>query len=218
MEFHPAHPPKNHEGWLMSYADMITLLVAFFVVMLSMSTLDQRKVEQFEKNISETLLKKAAATPFEEVKNAIQKTIQKKELSKEISVHTDELGVQLDFSSKVLYDSGSAQIKPEMISVIKEIAASIKDFPGNGYVVKVEGHTDDEPINTPFFPSNWELSASRATNIVRYFIEFGIPKENVVAVGLADARPVAPNRDKSGAALPKNQAKNRRVVVLIHRP
>jgi chemotaxis protein MotB len=186
-------------------------------MMLSMSTMDQTKVEKFEQEISETLLKKDAEKPFETVKNAIEETIKSKQLSQDISVHTDSLGIQLDFSSKVLYESGAAQIRPEMISVIKDVSETIKKFPGKEYVVKVEGHTDDEPINTSEFPSNWELSASRATNIVRYFIDFGIPKENVIAIGLADARPIAPNRDKRGLPLIENQAKNRRVVVLIHR-
>jgi chemotaxis protein MotB len=84
------------------------------------------------------------------------------------------------------------------------------------FAVDIEGHTDNIPIKTLQFPSNWELSVSRATNIVKYMIEKGIPSERLKAAGYADTKPKAPNIDDAGNPVPGNQAKNRRIVLKIH--
>ena len=213
----PRQVKKEDNSWLMSYSDTVTLLMAFFVLLLSLSTIDQAKLEQFEEGISDVLLKKHAQKPFANVKEQIEKMIEVKSMQKDISVNTDPLGIKLEFSSNVLYTSGTAEVKPQMIHILKEVAETIKGFTTQDYRVKVEGHTDDDPINTLQFPSNWELSASRATNIVRHFIRFGVPKEKLVAMGLSDSRPLKPNKDEFGLPIEANQAANRRVVIYIHR-
>ncbi|HPN37156.1 MAG TPA: OmpA family protein, partial [Melioribacteraceae bacterium] len=89
------------------------------------------------------------------------------------------------------------------------------NFPN--YLVEVEGHTDNIPINTPQYPSNWELSTNRATNIVKLFIEEGIPPVRLRAAGYADSRPKLSNVDVNGNSIPQNQAANRRVVIFVQR-
>jgi chemotaxis protein MotB len=85
------------------------------------------------------------------------------------------------------------------------------------YRITVEGHTDDEPISSAQFPSNWELSAARAAAVVRFFAEHGIPANRLRAAGYAQTHPLAPNRDDAGNPIPENQAKNRRVVIELEK-
>jgi chemotaxis protein MotB len=84
------------------------------------------------------------------------------------------------------------------------------------YYVDVEGHTDDVPIHTPQFPSNWELSTLRATGVVRYLIKIGLEPDRLKAAGYADVNPKVPNLDLFGAPIPENRAKNRRIVIRLH--
>tara|TARA_Y100000588_G_scaffold203789_1_gene217608 strand:- start:337 stop:639 length:303 start_codon:yes stop_codon:yes gene_type:complete len=97
-----------------------------------------------------------------------------------------------------------------------EIAYELSQSPYDLYFVDVEGHTDDAPINTPRFPSNWELSTARATGVVRFLISADVQPERLKAVGYADVRPKFPNRDLFGEPIPENRKKNRRISIRLH--
>lgn len=123
----------------------------------------------------------------------------------------------LEISSAAFFDSGSAAVSDAGKSILRKVAVNLKSDISQGYRITVEGHTDDTPINTAQFPSNWELSTARAAAVVHFFLDQGIPAERLRAAGYADTFPKAPNRDANGNAIPENQAQNRRVVIKLEK-
>ncbi len=245
---HDTH--DNHERWLVSYADFITLLFAFFVVMYALSSVNEGKyrvlsdslVNAFrnvhvntsspivqivtpplavvQKNIpSNAVVSKAQESAKQKEALKEKQRAQMRDIAREIKevmgplieqgkvrVVENSRGVSVEISDSVLFATGQAVLQPPLVKAMKAIAEVLAptDFP-----VKIEGHTDNVPIKTAQFPSNWELSAVRATTVLRLFAETGVPAERLMAVGYADTRPVEPNLSAEG------RARNRRVAILI---
>lgn len=231
----------NHDRWLISYADFITLLFAFFVVMYSISSVNEGKYKVFSdslsiaftnqpKSASEGLLK-----PEEQRLRALvdrrtarlgeqQRKIQE-QMKKiagnlgqvmapmvnqgQVNIVQTRRGVVLDISASALFRAGEASLQPSSIEVLKQMATVLGK---EDYAIEVEGHTDDVPIATAQFPSNWELSTARASSVVRLLIDNGVAAKRLTAVGLASNQPLVPN------TTPENRAKNRRVTVTIVSP
>ncbi len=126
-------------------------------------------------------------------------------------VHTVQI------SSNAFFPPGSATLSDSGKNVLRDVAANLKSARFAGYQITVEGHTDDEPISSGAFPSNWELSTARAAAVVRAFIESGIPAVRLRAAGYADTFPTVPNRDAFGRPIRENQSRNRRVVIRLDR-
>ena len=124
-------------------------------------------------------------------------------------------GLKIELSSNSLFNSGSADVKGSMQSSLTDLSGIIQGLGEEDYIVEVEGHTDNVPINTAKFPSNWELSSLRAVNVAKLFESMGVNKNQLSAIAYADTRPKQPNVDSNGIALPENQASNRRVVVHV---
>jgi chemotaxis protein MotB len=205
------------EDWLMSYADMVTLLMAFFLAMLSVSHVDPVLFEQMKKGLRSDIGKdKDVKTPLGEIKHDLDSLLAAERGRGEVSIDLGRDGIILEFSSSAVFDPGKADIGPAARANMDKVANAMKDIEYYKFAVDIEGHTDNIPIKTLQFPSNWELSVSRATNIVRYLIDKGIPSERLKAAGYADTKPKAPNVDGDGKPLPGNQAKNRRIVLKIH--
>jgi chemotaxis protein MotB len=150
-----------------------------------------------------------------------RKTLQdiRQELAGKLAKNVEEVelvprddGVALSLRGAAFFDSASAEIKPGGLPLLREIAATLAGTP---YKVTVEGHTDNLPIESWLYPSNWELSSARASRVARLLIDQGVPKDRMRVEGLADTRPVSPNADASGRPIPENQARNRRVVILV---
>jgi chemotaxis protein MotB len=123
----------------------------------------------------------------------------------------------LEISSAAFFDSGSAALSKAGESILMDVTTDLKSDRLKDYQITVEGHTDDSPINTPRFPSNWELSTARASAVVHFFLDEGIPARKLRAAGYADTFPKAPNRDANGNAIPENQTQNRRVVIKMEK-
>ena len=123
----------------------------------------------------------------------------------------------LEISSAAFFDSGSAALSQAGESILRDVTVDLKSDKLKDYEITVEGHTDDTPINTARFPSNWELSTARASAVVHYFLDEGIPALKLRAAGYADTFPRAPNRDANGNAIPENQTQNRRVVIKMEK-
>ena len=210
-------PKKNDDSWLLTYADTITLLMAFFVLLLSVSSIDQSKVEKMASGINDVFSKTESDQPFSSMEKKLNDIVEEQQLKDEISITPDPLGLHLRFASKLLFESGSARIKSKMLPVLGHVATAIQESKYENYVVKVEGHTDNIPIKTSLYESNWELSAHRATNVVKHLIKSGIPKKRTWAIALADSHPLAPNILPSGKPNVKHQSMNRRIEVYIHR-
>lgn len=209
--------PGGMEDWMITYSDTVTLILTFFVVMFSIMTFDQKKLEAVKESIDLELLKKKETNAIEVLLKELEQIIRKYDFQQNISISRDDFGVKLEFSSQSFYESGSAQIKEEMKPVLNSIAEMLSTLEFKDYIVEIEGHTDDVPINTLQYPSNWELSVHRATNVVHFFIINGINPLRMKAAGYADSKPKLPNKDANGVPIPSNREVNRRIVINIQR-
>jgi chemotaxis protein MotB len=235
---------ENHERWLVSYADFITLLFAFFTVLYATSVVDLRKQEEFQESIKRSFAGFVGLTSgggeFDTVNDSrsatlvpplldgfpvihltardLQKQVED-QLEDEISetptgqdkviqeVFHDTVGVRIQLASSKLFASGSSELLTDSAAALDRLGRVLKST--NRRLI-IEGHTDDLPIQSSRFPSNWELSANRATKIVRYLMSrHDIPASRLTAVAYADQKPVAPN-DTEG-----NRGRNRRIEILI---
>jgi chemotaxis protein MotB len=217
-------PHENLERWLLTYSDLITLLLAFFVVMYSMSKVDAKKFGKMAEALNgvlkggETVIKnenepKKTGHGLLQIGNLkmIQKQIEErfKEINRQGEIRTEvtERGLVVHIMESALFPAASATLMPHAKEILDLIAVKVVNLPNH---VRIEGHSDDLPIATPIFPSNWELSSARATSVVRYLTEnHGISPERVSALGYGEYRPIKPNN------CIENRAQNRRVDVVI---
>lgn len=210
----------------MSYADFITLLFAFFVVMYAISQVNEGKYKLLSDSLIQAFKPESASpehSPDERSGtgsgSANQAQAKMKEMAHEVVsalgdlVNTGQvritesgLGVAIEINSSVLFESAQAQLTPQAYPILQELARVLAPLPND---LQVEGHTDNASIATTQFPSNWELSSARASSVVRLFIDEGIASVRLVAVGYADTRNIVPN------ATPDGRVRNRRVTVMI---
>jgi chemotaxis protein MotB len=210
------HSEDDGEGnWLVSYADMMTLLFGFFVIISAFSTPDAAKVEAMKQQTAESMGGKYTR-PYEDLANAVKKTLSEVNLGEEISVQQTAEGVIVVSSGTVFFDSGSANLKPEAEKLMGNIATILAEK-AKDFRIFIEGHTDDSPIVSKQFPSNWELSAARASSVVRLLEGKGMLRTQLRPLGFADTEPLFPNRDPNGTVIAENQARNRRIVIKIQR-
>jgi chemotaxis protein MotB len=123
----------------------------------------------------------------------------------------------LQISSNAFFASGQAVLSGPGKAILRDVAETLRSDAFAAYHISIEGHTDDMPINTPLFQSNWELSTARASAVVRFFLELGLSPRKLSAAGYADTYPIAPNRNADGTVIAENQAKNRRVVIKLEK-
>lgn len=228
---------KGAPEFMNTYGDMVTLLLCFFVLLFAMSTTDSKKYQGMveslkgalgvmpggktispEKVITDSRIQ-AKGTEFryrkiaENIQESIEKTVSemkigdKNELLKNIEVTVTKRGINISLENTILFELGRAEIKPEALGILGAVAVNIANIQNE---IVIEGHTDNLPINTIKYPSNWELSTARATNVLRYMLSkegklFG----RVAASGYADSKPKAENRSEAGRKL------NRRVDIII---
>ncbi|MDD3731676.1 MAG: OmpA family protein [candidate division Zixibacteria bacterium] len=211
--------------WLLTYADLITLLLAFFVVMYSMSQLDAKRFGKVTEALKGALKGGDSVLRSKENDNTktghgllnignlsmIQKYVEErfKALCKRDVIETEltERGLVVHIMESALFNEGSAQLQTKAMEILDQISQTIALLPNH---IRVEGHTDDRPINTPVYPSNWELSSARATEVVRYFTNnHAVAPDKISALGYGEYRPVVPNNSI------ENRARNRRVDIVI---
>ncbi len=207
------------EDWLVTYADAITILMAFFVMMFSISEPSPEKFEEVAGGILAEIKGKDAAqkmSPFMMMSKDANTAIEEmKEKNTEMS--SSSRGMSFNFDSADMFKPGAAELKEQAHEKLDRVAQLVTLMGVQNYMVEVEGHTDDIPIATKQFPSNWELSSSRAAAVVRFLISRGVDRTRMMAIGMSDTQPKAPNRDEGGQSIPENQAANRRVVIRIER-
>jgi chemotaxis protein MotB len=228
-EEHEEH--ENHERWLVSYADMMTLLFALFVVLFAISSLNKSKIEAFASSMTKNKaigqpmittpepikddVKPVPGNPIsrielEKLKREIEAALARAGVSKGAKLQIDGKGLEVSLTEGVLYDSGKAELLPNGRKVLTVIGPKLKSF---NNPVQVEGHTDNNPIYNSRYPDNWELSSARANTVVRFFLsDYHLDPERLQASGFADTRPLVPNDT------PAHKAVNRRVVVVIVSP
>jgi len=221
--------PPN-EDWLTTYADAITLLMAFFVLMFSISEIKQEKFLEFKTAIDAALGDKAALgmptpkhveateeqpTPFQGLADNMEGRLHEVVQRGKVTMAHTRKGVYMDVHTDHFYEPGGFTIRPQMKEVLDDIVAELRPRFLEAYKIEIVGHTDDTPIISSPIDSNWDLSAVRAAHIARYMIEKGIEPRRLKATGVADSDPVAANRNPDGSPNPKNRAKNRRVQIKI---
>lgn len=206
------------DGWLITFADMCVLLMCFFVLLFSLSSPD---ISQF-KEMATALREKGffndaipTEDPYEKIKKQLSVSLGASGFDKFIAASETPKGIDVELSSGAFFVPGSAKFTADALPMLELIAQQIAPIAKSDILVAVEGHTDDSPVNSAQFPSNWELSAARSANVVRFLISKGFPADKLRAIGLAATQPKAPNRDSAGTAIPANQDLNRRVVVKL---
>jgi chemotaxis protein MotB len=207
---------EESEDWLITYADAITLLMAFFVLLNSVSKIELPMIEKLQAGISEGLFQEQAIQPITLLEIDIEDILFSYNAESFSEVGFDEDGIVIEFQSQAFFEPASANIKREGAQMLQQIAQTLLSPRYEAYTIDIEGHTDNTPISTPLFPSNWELSATRATNVVRFLIDQGVLPARMKAIGFSDTQPKYPNQDKAGNPIPENQAQNRRLTLRVH--
>jgi len=207
------------EDWLLSYADMITLLLAFFVLLLSISKFDAVKAEKVTGGLSKAVGGHDVVQPIDTLKAEAQAEARSLKLDEgQVSVSTDDRGLVLELDGGTFFAPNSADLQQQFIPPLTKMGQLLDGPKYADFQVEVDGHTDDTPVATQVYPSNWELSAARAGAVARLFIKLGMAPTRLEVVGYADTRPKVANRDAQGRPLPANQAINRRVSVHVYHP
>lgn len=231
-----AYDHDNHDRWLISYADFITLLFAFFVVMYAISAVNENKFRVLAGALGGAFGKTDPSgvpvpqlTPQALPPDVRQRTLKQQQAIEEqahmtevasnlldvmaplvkegkVRVTQSRRGVSIEINANVLFEPGRAELEPASLAVLRAVANTLRNEPFN---LEITGHTDNVPISNSVFASNWELSAVRATSVVRLLADSGIPTERLLAIGREASKPMASNDTAEG------RARNRRVELMI---
>jgi len=218
-------PPPGAPLWMCTYGDMVTLVLTFFILMFAFSTVDKQKYVQIVNSLKGAMggnvgvlnqgtsvnptgtMVSVAPPTYNQVMKQLQKILEKEMNREKVEIRGDGKEIIVSFKEKLFFLIGSADILTEALPLLGEVGEVIRD---QGLVIRVEGHSCDIPIRTSRFPSNWELSATRAVNVGKYLIETkGVNPANVAIGAYSEYRPMVPNTSK------ENQARNRRVDIVI---
>lgn len=203
--------PNREESWLLSYADLITNLLLFFVVLLTAANLSKGRMQQIAKSLS------GAEMPasLESIRKEIDQRIAAQNLKELVSTSVTNDGLEISLNSGLVFDSGKAVIRAEMEGAVSGMLKTLEPY-GTRYSFAVEGHTDANPvIGGGTFQSNWDLAAMRAI-VVRERLEgVGIPRNRIRVEGYADTKPLPPEQ-LEGLTVDAKNARLRRVVVRIY--
>ncbi len=226
----------NHDRWLISYADFITLLFAFFVVMYAVSAVNESKYRVLASSLGDAFGRSSASeAPVPQLPTVMlppevsQRTLKQQQAIEEqahmtevagnlldvmaplvkegkVRVTQSRRGVSIEINANVLFEPGRAELEPQSLAVLRAVANTLKNEPFN---LEITGHTDVVPISNSVFASNWELSAVRATSVVRLLADNGIATERLLAIGREASKPIDSNETAEG------RARNRRVELMI---
>ena len=210
-------PAEDTDSWLMSYADLITLLMCFFIIFVSVSEPKKDKFSLITDGLANKFGSVDMSTPLQGVYSALMGTIEKNQMFRDVAVEKGERNIEMELASGVFFQRTTAEFDPAKLPVLKEMADAFKSGAYLDFRIIVEGHTSDMVINSSSYPSNWELSTARASRIVRYFIEQGVEPRRLVAVGYGDSQPKLAHRDAGGNPIPENRDINERIVIKFER-
>lgn len=219
------HEAAGMMRWLLTYADMITLLLALFIILFAISTISSVKFNRFAKEINAGFngreyinqppkagqhsdLKGGNTPSLQQIQQQLASYLKLKHLETSVRLRVERRGLVVSLlTDKPLYRSGSAEIQPQVREILDEVAIYLRETKND---ISVEGNTDNVPIHTAVYPTNWELSTARATNAVRYLVERDrIAPTRISASGYGEFRPLVPNDT------PDHRQLNRRVDIVI---
>lgn len=207
---------EEDTAWLVTYLDMMTLLLTWFVVMLAYSTFQPDRFSRLKQETAEHAAAPEAAParkpdpaandPAAKLAQRLAQQLQQAGLTDAVKMEIEDRRLTLQLQERILFTSGRADLNEQGAHVLERLAPT---FMAPGQMISVEGHTDNIPISTGMFPSNWELSVARASRVVRFLAERGVPANRLRAIGYGDTRPMADNVSDEG------RAANRRVSIVI---
>lgn len=209
--------------WMVTFSSFILILLAFFIMLSSYATMEGSKITQFVRSFNRAVSFLTGGLKFEpdrdilmlspdimdnkDILPALKRIVKGLKLESGVGFSVTGRGLVMTVADTVLFDLGVAEISPEAFPLLSKIASVISK---TSFPIRIEGHTDNLPIHTEEFPSNWELSTARAVNVLRYFVEKEkIPPERLSAVGYGEFRPLFPNDT------PEHRARNRRVEIIF---
>ena len=220
-------PDGSGAGWEIVYSGFVLILLCFFIMLSSFSTIEEAKIMRFVKSFVNAVGIMPGGVKFDsgstvmpgsvdmvdskselaQIFSEIEALSERLKQEQDISVAYSQEGLVMRMSDRALFDVGVAKISRQAIPLLKRVGDIISR---TRFDVRIEGHTDDLPIKTAQFPSNWELSTARAVNVLRYFIEIvGISNQRLSAVGCGQFQPMMPNSSEA------HRAKNRRVEIIF---
>lgn len=210
-------------SWQSSFLDIIILLMSFFIIIIGVSKFDSfnlavpqnQEVMVMESNENDdaiTIQQRSINSLYLELSFLLEDVIEREDLN--IILSKNE--VKLTLSNEFLYDIGSAELFPQGMEVLERIASRIALVEDENFFVDVEGHTDNRPVTSGRYGSNWDLSTARSSNVVEVLLENGFTPNRIRASGYADSQPMVPNVDSLGNPILENQAKNRRFEIRMY--
>lgn len=219
----PEEPRAGAPLWMITYGDMVTLVLCFFIALFAFSTIDKQKYVQIAQSLrgalsgGEGVFRGQVSTSdtnfnrynqmFNQMYQELRRIIDNEELRGKAEITITERGITISFKEKLFFKIGSADILPEAFPILEQVGNVLKE---RAYPLRIEGHTCDLPINSVQFPSNWELSAIRAVRVSKHLInKVGYRPELISIAGYGEYQPLVPNINE------ENRAKNRRVDIVI---
>lgn len=201
---------EDETSWLLPYVDVISLLLAFLILALAMSKVSLHRFEL----LSSSLSQESAPPSLEALKEKIDQMLKEHGLQGQVKTVLDDEGLRMEFRNALLFDSGQADVTPAGRTVIERVVAFLPGI-DQRYQIAIEGHTDDVPIHTARFDSNWDLSSARAINVLKFFTNAGIEPKRLSAQGYADTRP-AQQLHGDQSEIMHARSENRRVVIRVN--
>jgi chemotaxis protein MotB len=207
----------DESNWLVSYADMMTLLCGFFIMLFSMTKMDEPQFERIKQTLAEQFGGEYHS-PNADLAKWVTQILQDTPLKGEADVETSAAGVAIVFRSAVFFDTLSAELTERGSTILEQLVGSLQErqkFEKKAFRFVVEGHTDSRPLLSGPFATNWELSAARAARVVRVFVDKGFSPQSMAALGYSDTRPAETSKLPDGRWDEPALAKNRRVVIRV---
>lgn len=206
--------PKE-ELWLLSYADLVTNLMAIFIMMFALSNVDKQKFDAVTSKIGKSKTPKLRTDTLDELQKKIDAEIKNKHLENIVATNLSMSGLNVEFMNGVMFDSSSSNLSSFAVNEARPILKLLAKS-DNKYSLSLEGHTDDVPLNrSKKFRDNWDLSSARGVSLLSKMKELGTLETRMNIAGYADTRPKVPVKDKSGKDLEAARAMNRRVVIRV---
>jgi len=209
---------QDLESWLLPFADMITFLMAFFVIVYTTATTDLKNAEKIREAVAQSMQMEATKPPPKELKyrravNSIKKAVKKEGMGRHLSFERNFDEIKVTASGEVWFKSASDILNSQAEAILKTLAIPIIE---QNFHVRIEGHTDDIPISTKRFPSNWELSSARTISVLKFLQSQGVNQQNFSIAGYADTQPLVLVPDWGTQKQQKMaRTKNRRVVIFL---
>lgn len=205
------HEEHADETWLIPYADLLTLLLALFIVLFASSNVDKQKFESIAQAFAD-----AFSGPTDVSSTIGNFTEQARGLGDDnVDLAASSRGATITISDTALFEYGTTKVKIEAHPLLRKVVILLKDERYKRFKVIIEGHTDDQEFSSPLYASNWELSCAQAGSIVNELAKLGIPANRFKAVGMGGIAPAYPNYDSYGSPVPENRKRNRRIVIRI---